>query len=336
MAKGASSVPSFWLTELICDWSNLPASHARRSESIERALRRLQIANPNESPPILYLGLDGLDENIVHPERERRVRELLDWFWQEDKRARHASRPPQATLVVTCRKKKDATQWLQLEHSGFGYRGELRVTIEVDDFSVEELLRAAEKGLPQFLARFQASIQRITPQPEEFMRPMFDMSPFAPFATVDMPTSREEPLIDPQILLSLRHPAMWRALLELGPQIQRQVLDGKLSALHQLAYVFVLWFSKKAIIRAATDLDVHDLLWILKEIACYTKNNVKMIQTNNEWVDPASQMINPREARLLQREALLAGLIERDDRIHWRWRHQLVVDYLVVAELNGE
>lgn len=337
MAKGASSVPFLWLTELICDWGNLPPNHARRSESIESALARLQIANPNESPPILYLGLDGLDEHIVHPEQERRVRDILDWFWKEDKSARHTSRPPRATLVVTCRKKEDVTRWLELEQSGFRYRGERPITIEVDDFSEEELLRAAEKGLPQFLARFQASIQEVSPQQEEFMRPMFDTPLFAPLATVGSPTRREEPLIDPDVLSSLRHPAMWRALLELAPQIQRQVLEGKRSAVHQLARVFVLWFAKKAIIRGVSDLEEDDLLWVLKEIACYTKNNVKMIQTNNQWLNPAcaSQMINGQKAKELQTEALLAGLIERDDRKHWRWRHQLVVDYLVVAELNG-
>jgi hypothetical protein len=121
----ASDAVRFWIAEVICEWGNIFQNPSRRSEQPEHALERLRLANPDLALPIIHLGLDGLDEAIGNADQVNIVKEILRWFWEEDKRLQQELRPPRATLVLTCRDARDLEQkWLRLDVSGYGYRGE--------------------------------------------------------------------------------------------------------------------------------------------------------------------------------------------------------------------
>ncbi|MFZ3333790.1 MAG: hypothetical protein WA197_24365, partial [Candidatus Acidiferrales bacterium] len=91
----ASQIRPSWVRELVCDCAAIPqGGHVRRSETDQDAIDRVMIANPESPPPVLLLGLDGLDEGAEFAERRHAIEETLHWFWREDEQAKAESRPP--------------------------------------------------------------------------------------------------------------------------------------------------------------------------------------------------------------------------------------------------
>ena len=329
--SAASHTPSLWITKTICEWANLPANHRRCSEEAKRALARLRTANPNTLPPIMCLGLDGLDEGIGTADQEHIVREILCWFWEEDQASRRGGRPPLATLLVTCRAAQEILQkWLRLDLSGFGYRGEGPKEVEIVDFSPEELLRAARVGLPALCGRIEEALRSIAGDRPESQTT--DQEPLFLGTTGPYTSGADE-----QILEVLMHPAMWRALLELEPDVQSRVLDGEPQALQQLAAVFIRRFCDKVLGRGRpAGLRQNALFDVLCTIARHCRDNGQVRQSMSDWCDPAcsTSTVNRQEARTLYSEAVSGGVVLEDDPRHWRWRHTLVWSYLAAIDMS--
>ena len=111
------------ITPVICEWANAPYGHAWRSEEPERALARLKRANPEQPDPILYMGVDGVDERADEFGRHEALQKLLKWFWEEDQRCAQEQRPPSATLLLTSRDMNQIHErWLGIDTS-FGIPG---------------------------------------------------------------------------------------------------------------------------------------------------------------------------------------------------------------------
>jgi hypothetical protein len=323
--SAAGVIPHHWITQTICDWAGLPPiNHRRRAEEPDRAIQRLQIALAGESQPILFLGLDGLDESIGDASQGRIVRDLLRWFWEEDEEARQEARPPKAALVVTCRSAEEVIEdWLRLDVSGYGYRGIRPEEVKVLDFLPEELIEAARVGLPALSGRIETTLQSLGLQPEASV---FDQRP-AMLGEIN-PYVRGA---NEEILEVLMHPAMWRALLELEPDVQSQVLDNEFLAVQQLAEVFIRRFCIKVIVRdRLPGVNEDVLLDVLCAIARHSVNAGGIRQHISSWFDPALGTYwigGSGEARILYSEALSGGMIV-DDGEYWQWRHRLVWDHL--------
>jgi len=330
--SAAGVIPRLWITQTVCDWAGLPhINHSRHAEEPERALQRLCVANPEAPRPILFLGLDGLDEGIDSPEQKYIVRELLRWFWEEDEKARQEGRVPKAALVVTCRSVEEVVKdWLHLDVSGYGYHGVGPSGVEVTDFSEEELLEAARAGTPTLSNRIEAAVRSRAGRP--LGTQAYDQEP--PLLGQSGPYVRGA---NEEVLEALMHPAVWRALLELGPDVQSRVLSSEFSATRQLAAAFTGRFCVKVVARGRlAGMNEDALLDVLCAIARHSANTGRTRQPMADWIDPARStdwIRGAGEARLLCSEALSGGMILEDGRDHWRWRHRLVRDYL--AELDS-
>src|SRR5579883_123914 len=158
----AENVRPNFLRHLSCGWANLPAHHDRRAESMpEHVLERLRAASANAKHPILYLGIDAIDEeqNLFENTRRAAIKELLAWFWKEEQEIRRLGRLPRATIILSCRDEKEIEKgWLNL-FSPFGDANERLPNVAINDFSDLELLEAARLGLSEELsARIEQSL----------------------------------------------------------------------------------------------------------------------------------------------------------------------------------
>jgi len=315
--KLASDLQRSWITDAIQKWRNLPM---RSGDTEEDAIRRLKIANPDSSRPIMLLALDGLDAELP-PDRESDIRVVLKWFWDKD--CNRASKLPTATLVVSCRDENDLRdKWLELPPF---YSGELPLTISIGEFSIPEMKDAARKKLPEL---YQAIRPRSRIQSTVFGYD-YDTETFESF-----PPAAELDSVDEDVWESLKHPAMWYALLSLDKQAQMQAIRGNTKSVHKLAHQFILWFHWKLKLRQKRQfgkLTDNVLIEILRTIRL-SSGKTSANSRDENWVKPACQahqhQINRGQATDLYDEAVSAGLIMLEARHSWRWRHLIVCDYL--------
>src|SRR6266849_3696947 len=82
----AEEIQSGCLAHLLCNWANLPFQHGWRAQtSPEHVLERLRVASQGVTHPILYLGIDAVDEERgIQDSTRTAIRELLGWFWKEE------------------------------------------------------------------------------------------------------------------------------------------------------------------------------------------------------------------------------------------------------------
>jgi hypothetical protein len=317
----AHDVQRYCMAAIVCDCGDLPYGHPHRLESHEKALERLYIANSESAPPILFIGIDGLDEELSIDQKQV-ISDVLQWFWKEDKVARQESRPPRAALIVTCRDSEEVIKnWLRID-TGFSNTGQLHpLNLIVDDFSVGELLEGVRLSLPDLYENFTQTLQPDLLQIDNNL---------GAFGVVDF----TRPAVNEQILEALKHPAMWRSLLDLQPNDRYAVLNGDAYAIQELSRIFIRWFCSKALKRGFL-LEEAELLQVLQAVADSSLNNNLIQQTRVSWIDSAcsTQLVTQRGAEKLYREALSAGMIRKDDKNHWRWRHLFICDYLANNDL---
>jgi energy-coupling factor transporter ATP-binding protein EcfA2 len=318
--RHASNLQRSWVVDAVQAWRNL----SRSNDTAEEAIERLQIANPGQRP-ILWLGLDGLDEGARSADRETHIREILQWFWERD--CRRGSSSPVATLVVSCRNQEDLHEvWLNLPLPRF-YSGELPLTVPIGDFTEDEILKAAQKKLPELYPRIRDSIHAGSGVQSALVERDHDTAVFGH----PSPDTSSGP-VDGRVLKSLEHPAMWLALLNLEPLDQRNAVQGKKQSVYDLAHRFIIWFHSKLKYRERErfqNLTESDLVQVLGAIVQHSSETAPYSR-DSDWSKPAWQtgQVSEAEANDLYREALSAGLIIEDARHLWRWRHFIVRDYL--------
>lgn len=316
--------PSDWIVDKICNWAQLPPGHERRSKSIEDGLERLHIANPSQPLPILYLGLDGLDEDIRHDIRGA-IKQTIGWFIKEDDRAKKGS-PPRAALVVTCRDFQEFTEeWMPKDFSG-GF-GQLPIVahVAVNDFSHEEILDALNNNF------FEACISK------RIMKAIEISSNFLPPQGLSLRLDPTVAAADLNMLEALRQPIVWRIFAEFDLQKQNAFLDCDPNALSDLTRIFLNRFCTKVVDRnKVPGLDrKNEILAILCKIGshCAQANTNTYFKKVDDWCKPACEtgVVNDAQANRLHKEALSAGLIHQE-RLQWQWAYDWLLNYLSQEE----
>lgn len=320
----AEEVLGGWIEDTVRNWRGLPGScEDTRHEAVERVL----IANPDSPRPILWLGLDGIDEGNLPPERVEHVRELLRWFWRKDLNRTNVT--PAATLIVSSREERRLLDFLRLG-GGPLQPTTLPLTVHIDMFSDQEREAAARQEVPELHQK----IRQLSTGgwPEELTG--YDTEVWgaaAPGVELDS--------VDEVVWKSLEHPVMWQALLSLDRETRRRAIEGNMEARLRLAHAFIEWFGFKLNIRrgeAMRDLTgdgSRGLIEVLAAVAHHCEVE-RFGRRDPDWVEPARQTpigISRGEAESLYRESVLAGLIvaDEDEPRSWRWRHPLVHEYLV-------
>jgi hypothetical protein len=332
LVESASQIRPDWIRELLCDCAAIPVGgHVRRSESSRTAIERLIRANPETEPPVLLLGLDGVDEGSEFLDRRHAIQETLRWFWREDEQARREDRPPIATLVVTCRDSQEIIDnWLSPDISGFPSNTRRPETIIVGNFSHMELLAAVNQSAPHLDDLFRATL--IDSEGFSLTLDRYD-DPSSVMESVEV----SDPLIGADTVEMLRHPAVWRALLELPEGSQWLALAGERTAVRSLAQEFTLWFCKKARTRKFSNRSVDELRDVL--IAISMKSNGAWASDYlSGWYEPAkdSGIVGPHEILALYREAVTAGYILTDSHNSWRWHHQMCPEFLSSLSIHKQ
>lgn len=319
-----------------CTWANVPKSHHWRVQEPEVVLDRLEIARSagmqqsSVGHPIFVLGLDAVDE-IFQEHEQHELRHLLMWFWEQEV---HLRQTPRATLIITCRNSKElADRWLSItspfEDDPKPFR---HVEVVVDEFDAGELVAAARLYLPALAERFEQAYRVSAVQPLAFP------------STLEAPSvlQSENSLlkaVDAEVFKALRHPALWHCLLSItdSDMIQSQVLDGEIDALARLSYRFLSWFCTKARARGKRTRK-EDMIEVLKAIAHQCDPCQSLLYRNKDWITSASKTsyMNAEQAEHFFEEALSAGLLVRESKGWWRWRHPFIGEYLVAQPLDEE
>lgn len=314
-----------WISDIVANWRGFPPSEGQPVDRPDRAVRRLLVANPDATRPILHVALDGLDEDMGRHGQEQNVREIVDWFWRQDEQTPHREGPPDATLLVTCRSMDDLIdRGFGLGVSGQPYEGEGPANVVVSDFSDDELLEAMDAVLPGLVERVRLAMASRSRTAEGIS---FRDQLVAFGATLSPVEAAHQEAVE-----AIAHPSMWQAFLTLEDDKKTQVLDGDPQALSGLGDAFARRFCRKAWDRGESSaLREDDLLSVLRHIAQATKDQTPLRFA--EWVSAATHdgnLKNP-EARRLYYEAISGGLITQDEAQRWRWRHSLVWRYLAAS-----
>ena len=319
----ASDIDDGWISRVASDWADLPPGHERRkNETPGQTIERLGVANPNLERPVVHLGLDGVDDDL----RDRSaVREICRWFWRCNPSTTSGNAPP-ATLVITCRDVKTVEQMLNLNRSGMGLGGTSLPAVEVTEFSNEELLEAA----------IEADLRE--PIVGKLQRTVLALDQEFPNSGSGIPISLNEAapqdaLAAPQIVRSLRHPAMWGSFACLPNNLRADVLRGQPDALRQLAQKFVNWFITKASQRQlGRSLGNQEIEAVLCDVARHCNGQGVADYTRQDWEKAACgrRIVNQIQAGILLSEAHSAGLTQGGrEPGRWRWYHGFVAEYLV-------
>jgi hypothetical protein len=320
----ARGLPNPWLAKLVSEWQQVPADNPRRNDLNDVALLRLHRANPDGAQPLLCLALDALDEELGPADQF--VRDEIAWFWEEDDLSRREGRLPRATMVVSVRDAADIDQiWLARNPSGFEYVGDKPSAIHVGDFSLDELREAAETAVPNIANRISGGIALLGVGQ--------GLEPALPAGVpLDLPALDAQQPASPTVVQALRHPVMWGSLLQLEAAHQGAVLDGDEVALRLLAERFLRRFHNKVSARGRiANLEMEALRAVLVAIAHQTHEAGGEAHLVRQWVDAVTStgLLTQFDAQVLFREAMQAGVVRRDDLVHWRWRHSFVADYLM-------
>lgn len=320
----ASTVRDTLITDIVCDWSNLPPGHPhRQTDTFDRAWGRLQTANPGVAQPILHVALDGLDERITTADQRHAITSILEWFWDEDE-VTWGGKLPRATLIVTCRNPSDLEKhWLRFDMPGLA-------TLPIEDFSDDELRRAAagalggsadERVLHSILASLPHGAARGATGAFSTIGDV-SIAAFAEPATA--------PAVDQDILTSLRHPVTWYAFAHLSPESRGAVLDQDPEALDELARALVDRFAEKVQDRHS-DVDLRSVAAAqVLQAAASSGRQGQNRRSQYDWEQACKRSgIAPYLATLIYVEAESDGLIRLTPDNHWFWRHDFVREYLV-------
>lgn len=327
MYTPAEELSENWVEYKINKWRGL-LSHP--ADTRPEAIKRLLIANPNAPQPVLWLGLDGIDEGYLGPQRRDNIREILRWFWRKD-RDRFDNKP-KATLIVTTRKRDDLNRFLRL--GGMQDQSDSILSFRVSNFTVEERNDVALRAVPNiYRSAFSQKSRHEVMQVNNFDKEIYG-------ADVQDAQDINMESFDDSVWESLEHPVMWRAFLSMDDNAKKQALEGVDDAKHELAHEFIMWFRFKLDMRHGASVnylvnnDGEELFRVLENIAIRSDPS-SLNQSEAEWIEPAGETtlgLGSRMADILYKESLSAGLISEDEPRRWRWRHLLVYEYLIRNE----
>ena len=324
------NITSNWISEIVAKWRNDTSSHQAGLAS--DALKRLLISN--EQPrPILILALDALDEELPNASM---IRTLLRLF-VEMERQRTPNQPPQATLLVTCRRKEDLSIYLTEPGHEDLQASEIvppDAFILVDEFSPVEL-------------------ERILRQSDEKTEPIRRLLNDLLRASLGKTSGRDNPLptailrappkirsVHPavtEIISAIRHPLIWGRFWHsssLTDSDRMRILeDAEEAAVDKLCESIVSWFDGKCRARSEVPIQKFEPRAVLIAAALSMENTVESEGDSfANWIKPAQTHATLAVAREILTQATSSGLIDKvsggELSFKWRWRHAFLARYL--------
>ena len=315
---------------LVASWRT--GSDAPRAVDPEHvAVERLVRANPATPPPVLVLGLDGIDEASYDRDWVTKARRLLQFFWGLQQ---NRAGPPPARLLVTCRTIDDVERFIG-GHGGHGLRGGGLRQITVGDFTDTEMISLCQQtpgldpGVADSLMRAVSAAAATAPGAAAAAADPYSAETVGPASGGSVPAEVTE------ALGMVRHPIVWHCFAGMGAEAQAAVLAGAPPALDSLAGCCLDWFLRRAESRRGWDR--HEVRTVLRAVARHTADG-NASRTTGDWHEPC-RAVGWSEVRAggLFREAVSSGLIDEaapagggsaGSLRAWRWRHVLVWRYL--------
>ncbi len=298
------------------------------TDTEEEAIARLAIANPGMSPPVLILGLDGVDQLREDSRWHAAARDLVRQFWRLH-RDRKNFGPPPARLLVTCRSIEDVAGLIS-ESGGTGLPDPKDLpNINLDQFTIEEFAEVCngERSLePEIRRSLSKAVSRVA-NPE-----------LGGVGALEIQTLRESlgEAPDSQVVIVvgiLRHPVMWQRFLSLTSGERAGLLAGDAAAFGRLSDRYVDWFCNRAVKRH--DWSREDLTEVLGRVARECQEPTTDYADNAWAMAVTNAGIQSIDSKALVREAASSGMINRERRggaysaHRWSWRHAFVVSHLV-------
>lgn len=302
LARRASNVKDEkWIGAEVSRW-------AKRTIDTANVLTRLRLANPDRKR-LLYLTIDGLDEDLLHPFG---IENLFDFV--------RAPENEGVCLLLSCRD-SEATNIIRRYFGSGGATGwsnenqDIR-TIPVFDFKDNELLPAVSAALGEkYVSYFEAGPEAGRIQPGRLSEPV---------------------LINRDVRKSLAHPRMLGAWAHFRGQesVIEAAFKGEAAELRKIARIFLEFFFRKYCDRQTDSrrFNLENHAYVYQAIANHTRNASVPMTRDGAWREAAEnyKALGRIEPSDLFTEAESGGLLVVVDRrnYEWSWRHSFVVDCL--------
>lgn len=299
-----------WLGQEFNAWRDPSSGQHHPPHLGDDVPRRLRHANPHEPRPILLVDIDGLDEQGDRGREDIRALvtlcRSLSGEGGSDIMMILTSRAV-APAIVRARRNLIA-DLLSVEYPGdvenqFG-------VVMIDDFTELEFVAVLRHANAAVRARLQNAVgARATPPVDVTVAESMVPSDLAP--------------VSPDLVASLRHPAMWGVFSRLSVEDQHRALDGVPAGLDRLTENFVERFCLKANRRRPT-LQGERVRRALVRIARLFPANQPLARRQANWVTHAVQFVTQDEAAFLFDEAISYGMIREEEPGRWAWRHRFL------------
>jgi hypothetical protein len=277
----------------------------------EIGMTMLSRANQGTAPPILMLGLDGVDEIGDSDPLCPTVKRFIRYFWRLHQHHKKINEPPPARLIVTCRDRQDLERFIEFET---GIRLDDRPRCEsVEEFSDPELLKllqgesSAGDGPAK---RLREALEANLGAGDEEAFPIARIA-YEHDAAACLPI--------------IRHPILWHCFSRLSPLHRQGVIHGSNLAYGELAKEYFDWFNRKA--RGRRQFKFSDIDASLSSLALKYSD---ASHPRAGWYQCVTDEIgcSRGQAADFYDEAVSSALIIALPQNLWRWRHAFLVDYL--------
>ena len=319
--------PRLDLARLVASWRTAAGDLPVGDDTEEVALRRLAEANPGGRPPVLLLGLDGVDEMPSDAPWQHRIERLINFFWEMHRRDGGV---PLARLYVTCRSKHDIHRFVASRGTGQVLGRPPRFVV-VGEFTDRELISLCGRT-PQ-LDRDAARMLRRSLATGQAAARFAAADPYVPEVVGGAAVER----VSDEAMAALRHPVMWGRFAELPPGEQLGALRGSPGSLRALATKYLGWFYWKVRLRLGRE--QSDAETALTAVAEHCREAAASYAPA-DWDAPVQRAVpdwGKAMSRKLFREASGSGLVVRVPTAGgasaarpeaWRWRHAFVLSAL--------
>ena len=319
MIPQAHSLQSFG--DIVERWRGISANADGVSD--DKAMERVVRANSGAVPPIVYLGLDGIDETHLTATWNSIAARVLSFFWTLHMRARQEGVAPSAKLFVSCRNESELKRLLP-DPTGTGLADLTPRYVYFREFTNTELtdLVQRDSNVDQKAAELiSLSLMKSSEAIE---------SKYGPPA-ISVPTSS----ILMERLELLKHPILWRSFASLDANAQNGVIAGSIEALDNLGRGFLCWFCDRIVHRI--NVETVQVPTALRSVAQHCQDS-SATYLHETWVRCVRDSVGFTEtdAISLYQESVSSGIVQNipaaggpvAPRRSWRWKHLFFAEFL--------
>jgi hypothetical protein len=308
---------------LINRWRGDPSPTGLRDDV---AIERLVGANESAEPPILVLGLDGVDEirgseGTVSSSMTGR---MIRFFWDLHKHHVGLGTRPPARLLVSCRRKEEISSMIGLAANGVQIAAPEPAYVDLGEFSQPEfeLVLQETSAVDTLVAKRIIDAEGLTMVRDYGNRPH-----------METPGVRAS---ESRWIALLHRPIIWRFFSVLPPVSQMALIDGDPAIEDEIAASYFGWFVNRTRQRHGLDQQVvRDALRAAARV-CDLSTPTHALAEWLSGVLTAGLAIS--QARTLHAECVGAGFIQdlppagahasHSVEFPWQWRHEFLWRHL--------